>query len=288
MLSALSVETICSVAQIAKTLGVHVHPLQPRFDQLDTQGLVKTFKMGKQHYVSITSDGLSHPQYEPDAPKAPAADLCREFGEKRARLLRALSALKQASAADLANALSQKSPEDVIYIVRRLVASGLIDRSSGDKNPRIYRLSFQGTSAVRLLDRSRPPLPSSHDSDAGRRRKQQILMREHGIEVRAALIEELRRHGPSTQVELLEAIHCNFQHRRSLDRALNQLEKRGIVRRCRNSDGSVRKSGTGFHYWELFGGADEMTKARPRSRSHGRQRSPLRSHAETTRAPSSI
>jgi DNA-binding MarR family transcriptional regulator len=108
ILSALPPVTLCRTSDIRLITQIHSVPLQEYLDQLSAMGFVVSFKLGQKRYVGITPRGLQHPQRSWNATKASAANIVKDFGETRVRLILMLQALGQARTIDLTFRATEK------------------------------------------------------------------------------------------------------------------------------------------------------------------------------------
>ncbi len=96
LLSALSPENLCRAAELSLIALSSNARLVDHLEQLSALGLITKFKLGHHIYVGITSQGITHPQYDRAAPKCRPADLLTDFGEARVKFVQNLQLLGSA------------------------------------------------------------------------------------------------------------------------------------------------------------------------------------------------
>ena len=267
VLSALPAETICRMQDVADTVALTPTQLAIWFAQFSAQGLVTTFRLAQNRYVGITPRGYQHPRYDVSLQKTIAANLIEDFGPMRTHVLQPLHVLGDVKTIEITRALPENFFRDRKYhsgqIIQRLEASNLIQKTNAvpGKHAR-YRLTPKGGFAVAVLNRLKPPPPASmlHAEIERRHRAYVDRMRRIGFSNTNSLgvgsppqldaIRILKEHGALTQLQMHELMTIKYKNHRSLDLALRQMEKRGLARRVRESDGSMRKGLRGAQLWE--------------------------------------
>jgi DNA-binding MarR family transcriptional regulator len=131
--------------------------------KLSALGLVVIFKLGRDQYVAITWKGIQHPQHDPNCPKAPVADIIRDFGEARVSYIQFLQVLHTARARDLTAAMPKGYFDDRTWksgqVIQRLQMENLIEKvDAGKGRHACYRLTEKGHFIAGMLCRIRPLL----------------------------------------------------------------------------------------------------------------------------------
>jgi DNA-binding PadR family transcriptional regulator len=181
--------------------------------------------------------------------------------------LQVLFVLGELRTIDMTRALPEDALSDVAYgsgqVIQRLEHSRLIESVPREGGKQVsYRLTAKGKFATAILNRLRPP-PSAGDLRAEmdrRRQRHTERMRQVGLKnsttacagspTQEAALRALRTFGPLTQRQINEAMDIKFKHPRSLDLALHEMEKRGVVRRSKSAEGNLRKGLNGAQLWE--------------------------------------
>ncbi|MGO4704244.1 hypothetical protein AB4072_00505 [Microvirga sp. 2MCAF38] len=257
LLSSLPPETICrgrdlsEVTRIAHSGGL--------LDQLSAQGLIMTFKLGLHRYAGLTPRGLNHPQYDEAARKALAADLVHDFGPTRTKFLQALSVLGEVYTRDVTYALPPDIFQGVQYssgqMIQRLERSGLIEKGKRKAGKHgTYKLTAKGRFTVAVLNKTNqvPTLVEIKENIERRREaNKKHLRRNVGSPRQASIVEALKLQGPLSSMAIVEHMNLQFKNRRSVNLALQVLEKRNIVRRVRDRFGAILVGPNKAITWEL-------------------------------------
>jgi DNA-binding MarR family transcriptional regulator len=253
-LSTLAMEVHHQITDVAHLLQTSRQMLVPWFAQLSAQGLVSMFKLTQHQYVALTPRGFSHPQYDIQATKAPAADIVSDIGERRVRFLQVISVIGPLRTIDITYALPEGYFDDVEYssgqIVQRLIRANLIELvSRGSKKASAYQLTSKGTFTTAILNRVLPPPLRDEllDRISARRKKraekQRSLPDTFGSPAQEAAVRALQRVGLLTRTEIHELMEVKFSNPASLDLALRILEKRGVVKVAVDPEGRILKRG---------------------------------------------
>ncbi|MEP9378425.1 hypothetical protein ABLE91_17040 [Aquabacter sp. CN5-332] len=237
-------ETLARFDDIASLVRVAGHQVKTYLQQLSTQGLVITFKLGNRSYAAITPRGLDHPQYDRDAVKVTTADPLRDFGRLRARFIQILDVLGEAKTIDLTYGLPFKKDigraNGSGQVVQRLTQSGLIQKISVESGRHSgYRLTKKGEFVAAVLKKHIPEIDVSalHErirmGHEGRIReiRQRVLSKGRGAAstTQDSIIGALKAFGPLSTSEIQEKMDTKFTNPKSINLALRTLERRSVI-----------------------------------------------------------
>jgi predicted transcriptional regulator len=243
ILSALAPETTAKLSDISEVGSVSPTNISRYIESLEAQGLVTSFELGKNTYITITPRGLQHPQYNSAFPKAHAADIPAEYGEERIRFIETVSVLGTAKTVDITDALyrDDETPAKSGQVVQRLQNMGIFEANedAGESGHRSYRLTTYGQLIANVVAkaRPRPTLESLQERIAYRRNERISRLRSRNAEAghpfgspaSASIVAALEKHGPLLTSQLHEKMDVRFQNPRSINLALRTLAERGAV-----------------------------------------------------------
>jgi DNA-binding MarR family transcriptional regulator len=167
VLSCLIADSLHSMPQITAHLELPYYEVVARVTQLTKMGLATAIRVVRPTLVSITPSGLAHPERDVAASKAPALDVTRSLGKRRAEFIEALGVLEEARTIDLTAALLTEGREprhslsgQMIHMLLRACIAERIDGTSGNLSR--YRLTDAGGRMAAWIARTRPPPAREH------------------------------------------------------------------------------------------------------------------------------
>lgn len=159
VISALRLGATSAAEDVARTTGVARSRLTAMFEAMQAQGLVVTVAFANRRYASITDLGLANPGYDKAAPKAPPADLIKDFGAERLTVLQVLTVAGPLPTRQISDALTAHladPPKRPSALLGRLADAGLIEHEAADNGHGCYKIAPKGLAVLAELHGSIP------------------------------------------------------------------------------------------------------------------------------------